>query len=241
MTTQAAHVPRYRVDLDVLAAIQDLAGDTAASGPAQVHRELSGNEAFAGRVPHLRTIQRIARHMGQATHHKEWRASDHDPADARIVLDVLGEVIVRTRGRTSGFRDDMARWVVRVSRMGPGLTPWEVYLMARLHRLYENVGGDVRALDIFEAMAPWRDADAFVRYTGAVEEGIAPPLVLKSALVAIGERLLEESRSRSEALRPGRAVAQTAPRAFRDLVSDVELNGLRRSIAAAAKLAGARP
>lgn len=139
--------------------------------PSQIYEYLSGQERFADRMPSLRTIQRLVKEMEPPDPTEEWRLADTEPEDARLVLDVLAAVTVKTRGRARLTRAT-AEWVIRVRRAAPTLDPFEAYLYAREYRAREERRGDTRDLDLYLALAPWDSEDARRDYEALLNEGI---------------------------------------------------------------------
>ncbi|MCI0865414.1 MAG: hypothetical protein J4N89_02630 [Chloroflexi bacterium] len=87
---------RPRVDLDVRSAIIDLINlHEGAASPTQILAEISKREEFQGRLPLLRTVQRIVRDHTSAVSTEKWHWTDYSAEDARILLDVYGRINAR--------------------------------------------------------------------------------------------------------------------------------------------------
>lgn len=113
---------RRRLDPDVLEALTRrlLVG----FGPASTLREVGEDPRHAGRLPSLRTVEDLARELRPADRSEAWSAASADPAEAALVLPVLG--VVARAGQLTAFTRDTAHWIARVRRMAPGLDPIDV-------------------------------------------------------------------------------------------------------------------
>jgi len=75
---------------------------------------------------------------------------DQNPDDVRAILDVLAEVIERTKGRTKSFTKAEAKWIAHLHAIGVGLKAWAIYLLAREYLLHPNTDQKL-ALDMMLA------------------------------------------------------------------------------------------
>ena len=149
MTTQRI---KRRIDGDIEAEIRRLAVREWAA--TQIHRELERRSDFKGRVPSLRTVQRIADDYAKDT--TWWSLADADPDDAALILPVLAELMEQSQGHVSRLYKGLADWIVRIRRAAPDMpVTWslEVTLTCwEYARRDESLAGVVEML----AFAPWR-------------------------------------------------------------------------------------
>jgi hypothetical protein len=175
------------VDPDVRSAIQG--GGSKGLSPGEIHTALSQDPDFYGRVPSLRTVQRILSEGRPRDTSGRWTIQSNDGDRVRVVLDALAAVIEQTRGRVNGFTKEEADWIARLDRAAPGLPPFELWRIARLYigRLSRNEPTD--DLDALLAFAPWRGElgtwTSWPRYDNAVEAGWinAAPRYLTTAIL----------------------------------------------------------
>ena len=107
MTTKDVKRPWKRVDIDIRAAIADqldLYG--AKCSAAEIFRFLDRQEEFRGRLPELRSLQRIVKEYREGTNTQKWHWSDYEPEDARILLDVFASVVAAKNRASSLVEDD---------------------------------------------------------------------------------------------------------------------------------------
>ena len=93
MTTERAKRPWTRVDNDIRAAIADqlnLYGGKCTA--AEIYRYLHSQEDFRGRLPELRSVQRLVKEYRKERDTQEWHWSNYEPEDARILLDVYAGI-----------------------------------------------------------------------------------------------------------------------------------------------------
>src|SRR6266571_2388636 len=171
ITTQRA---RRNIDLDVQANIELLTAEGWSA--TQIHRKLEQAGTYGGRLPTLRTVQRIVSERTPRDKSGPWTMQDAGP-DARTVLDVLAAAIEQTEGRVTTVSRDEAAWVVRLSQVTSGLWPYELWQLARLYVGRVSRGESASDLEAFLAYAPWRDGEAgWQRYDGAVDAGWLRPI-----------------------------------------------------------------
>lgn len=142
--------------------------------PGEV-RKIAKREGWkSSKVPHLRTIQRIARRVKPSDQSGLWRIDDSAPAAARHVLDFLALAITESEGRVTTVTRMEAEWIARFREVGP---PMSFEQTARLLSVYgdrrerETTTADI---DAFIAFAPWRSRRAAALYMTAVVRGQVP-------------------------------------------------------------------
>ena len=111
-------------------------------GPSQILRELKRKNRYKGRLPVLRTIQRITRELSVDDHSGQWCLKDYDGGSGRLILDVLGTIIPITGGKVRQFTNADANWVLKIRQAAPGLDLWKVWLLTRLYMLREQHNED---------------------------------------------------------------------------------------------------
>lgn len=162
-----------RTDIDVQTEIDVL----AAQGwkPAQIHKHLSQQEKFNGRVPSQRTIERSVKRGTSIDKSGRWSLVDSTGDDARTVLNVLRGVIRRSDRRITYFTKDEADWVLKVSKAAPGLDSFCVWLLVKLYqRRLVDKNIDTGDLDAYIAFTPWEGAAQLAVYKDEVSRGLKP-------------------------------------------------------------------
>ena len=161
MTTKRTGRPR--IDGDVEREIKRLAlndGWTA----AQIHRELERRQELQGRVPVLRTVQRIVAPLVSRDPSRWWNLAEADPDDAALVLPVLSELMERTQGHLPRVTKDLAGWIARLARAAPDMpVAWSLevaFTCWDLERREKSLDGITEML----AFAPWRSGKEKERY-----------------------------------------------------------------------------
>lgn len=156
-----------RIDGD----IQDIIDELALKrwGPSQIHKRLQLLEDQGKlplsprgetRIPDVRTVQRRVKDLTPRDPLVPWRWWEDDPDDARLALDVLAEVIVRTEGRVTQFTQREAAWISRLCRMLPDVPPWAIYMLARgYYMVVEDEGPQYLAPEDLLFFTPWRSRE----------------------------------------------------------------------------------
>ena len=141
------------------------------SGPEIERRlnEMVDSGELAGEVPLIRTIQRVRRELLFPETTDLWRIDDGKPEDAALILQVLGEIIVLTKGRKRTFIKQEAEWVLRIRKMIPDADSLKVWDIARSYLLHELRGQDSGPLDVYLSFTPWRSKEHYDRYWLAIE------------------------------------------------------------------------
>lgn len=113
---------RRSLDPDVQQALERLLA--AGFSPARAVQRLDQEAQLTGRVPSLRTVQRVASELRPPDTSDTWRLVEADPDEARLVLPVLGALI--EAGSMTSITQETARWIARIQRAAPGLAPLDV-------------------------------------------------------------------------------------------------------------------
>jgi hypothetical protein len=175
------------MDGDVQAEIQNLA--LAGWGATQIGKHLDAQEQFLGRVPPLRTIQRMVADVQTRDSSGAWRVPEADPTEVRLLLDTLAAVIERSQGRITGLTKAEAGLVVRIHQAAPELELINVWLLARVYRGREARDEPTADLDAMLAFAPWKGDQEGWRYSQArMQDWIPqPPVAVASVIFSGGQ------------------------------------------------------
>lgn len=191
MASQRDTSRQYRVDIDVQTTI--VKGVGLGFTPSQIHKALEQMEQYHGRVPNLRTVQRIVR--AYRTEPQLWHWSDYKSSDAHAILSVINAMADQRTGILGAtyfrhpyyllhgedaeaplFGKEEADWIVNISRASPGMDPLLLYWLAQSYALHDKMSTDKAGLDMFLAMAPWQNVESWERYIEAVDTNWVPPI-----------------------------------------------------------------
>lgn len=182
MTTQIT--PR-RIDgwaLDEIIAQATIPGRT----PAQILERMKENPDSQGRIlPSLRTVERIVKELRASDEADPWNIDDTSSDSARVVLDVLRDLIFDGHLSHPRISKAAARWVVRIRGIvpSPELDSWAVWLLAQLYRSRVEKGLGTDDLDCYLAFRPWQDTWSYSAYHFALDRGLFPRVPLYQILV----------------------------------------------------------
>jgi hypothetical protein len=163
---------RRRIDGSVQAAIEEKAVDRWT--PAQIRRWLAKEPMYEGRLPTLRTVERIVRDVTPRDDSEDWSLGDTDIDNDGQVLYLIRETILRTSGTVSWFSKALADWVFRVERVAPGLRSHAIYYLATSYLRAKQTDSPAREYDAFLAFRPWETSSALQRYEKAILDGWIP-------------------------------------------------------------------
>lgn len=151
-----------RTDPDVRAEVERLSLE--GWWAAAIHRKLTDDQRFRGRVPEPRTIQNLVRQATPRDPSGVWVLAEATAENARLVLPVLAEVLRRTDGRKSHLTRGEGDWISRLGGAVPDLPGWWVYELA--HRYMRRLSRELPTspFDELLAFAPWRGEPEFERY-----------------------------------------------------------------------------
>jgi len=142
-----------RIDADILATINYDA--VRGMTPSQIQRELARDMALRGRMPTLRTIQRIVADTIGRDDSGEWHLAPEGP-DPAAVLWVLAASL--RDGWKVPISEAEAGWLRTIHRAAPELGPLTVRYLARLYLAAAARGEPTTLLDAALAIGPWRGA-----------------------------------------------------------------------------------
>jgi len=101
-------------------------------------------------IPPVRTINAWLQALGRRDKLAWSLATAEDPADARVVLSTLREVIKQSRGGIRAITTSEARWLVRIIAARPDFEGdlWTAYVLARLYVGQEQRKAPYTSLDL---------------------------------------------------------------------------------------------
>jgi hypothetical protein len=125
--------------------------------PKQIHDLLSADPRFRGRVPTLRTIQRLVADLPRKRD-APWRLEPPPEIDDGVVLNVLAYVTAESGGRKLTLSNEEASWLTAIHRARPSLGgPDVLFRLARHYISRRAQSADSHDLDAFLAYEPWAD------------------------------------------------------------------------------------
>ncbi len=140
-------------------------------GPAAIERNLKADPGLVQKgIPHIKTIQAIARENTPADPSAPWQLGEAGGEDAAIILPVLAVLIEASDGQLKAISNARAEWIMRLRHVAEDLPPWTIYQLAHVYMLRNERQDTTDDLDAFLAFAPWRTPEAAERYyaTGAI-------------------------------------------------------------------------
>jgi len=152
--------------------------EKAASGysATDIYRELV--ESGPENLPKLRTVQNVVKAKELPDESGPWSVANKDkygafldtPEDARIILDVLADVIIQS-GRKRAFTMNEAKWVLRIRKLAPDISCGSVWDLARSYMVAENKEDPTEATDAYLAFKPWMSKNRLEHYEYALKVG----------------------------------------------------------------------
>jgi hypothetical protein len=161
--------------------------------PAAIYRavERELDERYAGKtvaqrpyLPTERTIARLVKELaaqGSPDESAPWSLAKAEPAEAAVIMPVLGAVLRHRAVGRPWITTGLAKWILKVAAAAPTLPPYEQYIVAREYRAAELSAArgvtrprvtDPQTLDAFLACRPWESHEAAERYERLIEQGI---------------------------------------------------------------------
>jgi hypothetical protein len=89
-------------------------------------------------LPNIRAVQREVEKVNVEKSTGTWGVEKDNGEDARLILDVLADVIIQTEGRKTSFTKEEACWVLNLSKVAPDARPYNVWLIAREYMVLNN-------------------------------------------------------------------------------------------------------
>lgn len=168
---------KRNVDPDIVRELEKLHGQGFQA--KQVYQELTANELLRGRVPSLRTVQRMVADRTPPDESGPWQLEAAVEADSALVISVLGATLEASQGRTRQITKAEALWITAIHEAAPSL-PASDHLL-RFARIYIGRRGFNKStldLDAFLAYRPWERAWQHHAYVANVLlRRIPPPLL----------------------------------------------------------------
>lgn len=124
-------------------------------------------------IPSLRTIQEIVRSSRDVPSGPWSLAEARNEAEARLAIAVLGELVKLTRSPQSTLTKGVVHWMVKVHSAAPDMPLLTLYSVARDYRRRQANNEPTDDLDLFLALAPWRqdDPSRFQLFKEAMSKG----------------------------------------------------------------------
>ena len=166
---------RRYIDPEVQYSIEKMAISTNWT-PSQIMTWLKSQPQLAGRLRSLRTIQTIVKEVRGFDKTAPWSIAEADEDEAAAILPVLAGVAEATCGNRTFLTKGEVEWINRILPCVTKLTPWDVYLVARVYMLRESRSEAAQDIDLYLAYHPWTSAEDYKRYTDAVAAEIIPPV-----------------------------------------------------------------
>jgi len=83
--------------------------------------------------------------------------SDYEGEDAKLILEVISELVIQSKGKVCSLTKANAEWIVKIRKAVPDMKLYSTWPIARLYLLQESRGSkDFQALDNYLSFAPWR-------------------------------------------------------------------------------------
>jgi hypothetical protein len=159
----------------VLEAIQALALMTSKTAGA-IYSELKSQDDLTGLKFSLKTVERVVKEIRPPQDTSDvWTLADSDGDDARKILSVLRGAIWFSDRQITHFTKTEADWVLKITKVAPGLDALRVWLLAKLYqRRLTDQRLDTEDLDAFLACMPWMSPAALDLYREEVSSGLKP-------------------------------------------------------------------
>jgi hypothetical protein len=141
--------------------------------PIAIFREMERSDEWKHieNLPILRTVQNVVKDQKIQDKTAPWSVTDEEfsPEDARLILDVLADVIVYF-GERRVFTKAEAAWVLRIRKLAQGLPFDEVWELALLYMLRDSKGESTEGLDAMLAFMPWKSKSRCENYNHAYDQ-----------------------------------------------------------------------
>lgn len=160
-------------------------------------------EKLGTHSPPDRTVRSIIQREAVEDHSGAWSLTDGiEPITVlEDVLRVLRAIVRASEGRRSFLTKREAGYVAQLATAAPDLSP---IAMFRLARLYLKRGFDKQGtedLDVYLALAPWRDEESAKAYADVLRHGRVPTAPVYLAGVPKGDRDYDNPENRRRRIR----------------------------------------
>ena len=120
----------------------------------------------------IRPVECMAKEANARDTSGTWELGDSESGeDARLILEVLTEIIDWSYGKQQHFTKGEAMWILKIRKAAPDLDMLRAWLLAILYRTRETLEIETADLDHFVASAPWRSDEARDKYEQRLEKG----------------------------------------------------------------------
>ena len=196
--------PRKRGPATPAAVVAFIEERAPSQSPAQIRKELETSpigQRYG--LPPERTVQAIAKAYRDRIASTPWSLLGADPADAALVLPVIGAALAKGLhgAALTGTTMSHGRWIARLARAVPDLVDlpkgrFEIWRFASVYQGREERKEPTDDLDAFFALAPWRDGGK--AYVAAIAAGLVTtvhggPFTPLEAFEALHERVAARS------------------------------------------------
>lgn len=138
---------------------------------AQIYREMERRGLFQDHLLSRKTIERMVRAAAPLVDKSgPWSFSKTDPAEARLVVDVLFHVLDRSDGQEWLTNKDAAM-VARIRAIVPSIPAQWAYNLTFFAR-YGEVGIDMRPIDVTLGARPWEGDEQEERWVRVLEQAM---------------------------------------------------------------------
>lgn len=107
-----------------------------------------------------------------------WDRLATDGDDAKLVFEVLAEVIRVSQSNKLVFTQEEAEWVLWIQKSAPDLPPYYVWLIACRYmnetRVKPEAAKDFSPYDAFLALKPWQSLEAMIAFDNGSQQGLIP-------------------------------------------------------------------
>ena len=130
-------------------------------------------EEFGSEARGQRTVQNHVKRIDE--NRLRWDRFATDGGDARLIFEVLAEVIKVSDHNKESFTQEEADTVLWVRQTAPDLPPYYVWITAVLYmaelRVRPAEDQDFASLDAFLALKPWQSLDAMIKFDDIYQQG----------------------------------------------------------------------
>ena len=132
--------------------------------PRQILTKLKGELPSSledSKLPSVKTVERIMKEHRISVDSEKWDWTSDSASDAKLVIEILPQIANLTEGEKVSFTASEAASILRVRKVAPDLDmPW-VWYVSFMYRWYEEAKWPTHDLDMFLALAPWREEESW--------------------------------------------------------------------------------